>query len=295
VPDEGKQHAYREAIVKALDQESIGITLNVSGDGSHLAQAVQLERLGYAAIWLPGGQIDTLDRISDLVRATETISIASGIISPDVYSAAVLKQTYATLPEAAADRFVVGLGASQKPHSLPALHRYLDELDAEPAQVLADRRILAAMGPRKLAVARERCAGAVTLLVTPAYTGIARQALGSEPVLVVEQFVVQSTDPVQAREVAREPLRFLSQIGGYQASFARMGFTKKDVDTLSDHLIDELVIWGDVDEIAARVSEHQRMGADHIVLSILTNGDHSSHSDNDQIDSATRLAHRLLP
>jgi probable F420-dependent oxidoreductase len=268
----------------------IAVALNVSADGSHLGRAAELERLGYAAIWLPGGQIDSLDRISEVVGATKTIPVASGIISPDVYPAAAVLQRYAQLQHGAPDRFLVGLGASQRPPALPALHAYLDELDAAPEPVPTDRRILAAMGPRKLAVARERCAGAITLLVTPASTAAARQELGPDRALVVDQFVVLDTEPARAREVARQPLRFLSQIGGYRASFARMGFTEQDVETLSDHLVDELVFWGDVDTVADRVREHLQAGATQVVLSVL-GGDRVS----DQLQAETRLAERLLP
>ena len=272
----------------------IAVALNVSADGTHRARAAELERLGYAAIWLPGGQIDTLDRITEIVRATETIPVATGIISPDVHPAAAVRTLYASLQQDAPDRFVVGLGASQRPHALTGLHAYLDELDAAPAPVPADRRILAAMGPRKLAVARERCAGAITLLVTPAYTAAARHALGSAPALVVDQFVVLDTDPVRAREVARQPLRFLAQIGGYRANFARMGFTDQDVDTLSDRLVDHLVIWGDADTIATRVRKHLQVGADQVVLSIL-GGAGDDPGGFEELEAATQLAKRLLP
>lgn len=276
-----------------LNLGPIAVALNVSADRSHLAQAAELERLGYAAIWLPGGQLDSLDRITEVVRATGTIPVASGIISPDVYPAAAVRQRCASLQQDAPDRFVVGLGASQKPPALDALHGYLDELDAAPAAVPADRRILAAMGPRKLAVARDRCAGAITLLVTPDYTVEARQALGPDSVLVVDQFIVLGTDPSRAREAARQPLRFLSQIGGYRASFVRMGFTEQDVDQLSDRLVDQLVIWGDPDSVAARVREQLAAGADHVVLSILDDG--LDPGGFDQVRAATRLAERLLP
>jgi probable F420-dependent oxidoreductase len=279
--------------VSQLVLGSIAVALNVCADGSHLAQAAELERLGYAAIWLPGGQIDTLDRISEVVRVTKTISVASAIISPDVHSAASVRQLYASLQQTAPDRFVVGLGASQKPPALTSLHAYLNELDAAPAPVPEDRRILAALGPRKLAVARERCAGAITLLVTPAYTASARQPLGSDRLLVVDQFVVLDTDPTQAREVARRPLRFLSQVGGYRANFTRMGFTSQDIDTLSDHLVDQLVSWGDADAIAARAREHLQEGADQVVLSILGDTDGPNPGGLNQLEAAAQLSEKL--
>ena len=49
----------------------VGVALNVSE--SYLGEAAaELERLGYSALWLPGGQIDNLDRLAEVVRATKT-------------------------------------------------------------------------------------------------------------------------------------------------------------------------------------------------------------------------------
>jgi probable F420-dependent oxidoreductase len=265
--------------VKQLEPGTIAVALN----SVRPEQAAELERLGYAALWLPGGQLDTLDRITEVVEATERITVATAVIPPDVHPAGAVTQLYSRLQQEAPDRFVVGLGASQRqPKALSALDTYLDELDAK---IPAERRILAALGPRKLEVARTRCAGAITLLVNPAYTATARRALGPDRVLVVDEFVVLDTNAERAREAARVRLRFLSQVGGYRANFFRMGFTELDVDTLSDRLVDDLVNWGDVEAIAARVGEHQQAGADQVVLTIL----------GDDPKAAAHLAERLLP
>lgn len=113
-----------------------------------------MEQLGYSTIWLPGGQIDTLNRIAQIVRATTSISVASAIISLDVYPPEDVTNLYADLLATAPDRFVVGLGGPQQAKPLRALHDYLDKLDAADPPVPADRRILAALGPRKLEIAR---------------------------------------------------------------------------------------------------------------------------------------------
>nr|WP_241032235.1 hypothetical protein [Rhodococcus pseudokoreensis] len=55
----------------------VGISLNIAPDETHLGEAARLESLGYSAIWLAGGQIDSLDRISAAVRATESIPVAT--------------------------------------------------------------------------------------------------------------------------------------------------------------------------------------------------------------------------
>ena len=88
----------------------IGVALNVSADGAYLREASELEELGFSTIWLPGGQIDSLDRIAKIVRATTSVPVASDIISVDVYGPAAVTQLYTQLQASAPDRFLVGLG-----------------------------------------------------------------------------------------------------------------------------------------------------------------------------------------
>jgi probable F420-dependent oxidoreductase len=247
-----------------LDLGPIGVALNVSADETYLDQAAELEQLGYSAVWLPGGQLDSLDPIAKIAAATTAIPVATG--------------------------FIVGLGGPQKPQPLQALNDYLDQLDQGDPPVPAARRILAAIGPRKLELARDRAAGSIPLLVTPAYTSAARRILGEESALIIDQMVVLDIDAARARETARGPLRFLSGVGGYQASFTRMGFTDTDIADLSDRLVDELVAWGDAGAITARVREHLTAGADQVVLQVLNAGDQPG-----PIEVARQLAGSLLP
>ena len=263
----------------------VGITLNISPDETYLDEAARLESLGYSAIWLRGGQIDSLDRISAVVRATDSIPVATGIIPVGVYDSGAVAQLHADLQTTAPDRFVVGLGGPQVPRPLRALNDYLDRLDRFDPPVPAERRILAALGPRKLELARDRAAGAVLLLVTPDYTAEARRILGPDATLVVSLMTVLGTDAAQARDTARVPLRFLSGVGGYATNFARMGFGADDIAGLSDRLVDDLVAWGDADAIVARVHSHLAAGADHVVVSEL----------GERPDEAARQLARLLP
>lgn len=270
----------------------IGMALDLSDDDSHLETAAEWEHLGYSTIWIAGGQLDRLSRITDVVGATTSVPVASGIIPPDVYPADQVAALYAELEAEHPGRFVVGLGAPQQSGALAKLGDYLDRLDGAEIPVPADRRILAAIGPRKLALARERFGGAVPLLVTPEYTAGARSALGSDRTLVISQFVVLDDDPARARETARGPLRFLlgGGIRGYQESMVRMGFTEQDVAELSDQLVDAIVAWGDVDAIAARVEKHRAAGADQVDLQVLTGPDGPTLP-----EAARMLAGRLLP
>jgi probable F420-dependent oxidoreductase len=247
------------------DLGPVGIALNVAADGSHLSEAAELEQLGYAAIWLPGGQLDRLDRIDELIGATASVPVGSAIIPVDRYAPEAVAALYAHNP----GRFIVGLGGPQQPRPLRGLNDYLDRLDQGRPPVPAGARILAALGPRKLELAARRAAGAIPLLVTPAYTARARGILGPDRVLIINQMVVPSTDPGAARAAARRPLAFLSGVRGYRDGFAAMGFTPADIGDLSDRLVDELVTWGSAEAIGERVREHRAAGADQVVLTVL--------------------------
>jgi probable F420-dependent oxidoreductase len=263
-----------------------GVALNVSD--SYLDEAVEVEQLGYSAVWLPGGQLDTLGRLADVVSATTTVAVGSAIVSLDAYSAEKVTGLCAQVEAAAPGRLVVGLGGPQKPRPLRALNGYLDHLDQADPPVLAQRRLLAALGPRKLELARDRAAGAILLLVTPAYIGAARRILGDESTLVVDQMLVLDSDAARARETARRHLRFLSGLRGYRASFARMGFTETDIAGISDRLVDDLVIWGDEVTVGGRLTRQLRSGADHVILHVLSEG-----SQPGPIDAARALIGNL--
>jgi probable F420-dependent oxidoreductase len=270
-----------------LDLGPVGVALTVSD--TYLDQAAELEHLGYSALWLPGGQIDGLGRLAEIIRATAAVPVGSAIISLDVYPPDMVAGLYAGLQASAPGRLVAGLGGPQKPHPLQALNDYLDHLDQAEPPVPAGRRLLAALGPRKLELARDRFAGAILLLVTPAYISAARRILGDGSTLVIDQMLVLDADATRARQTARRPLRFLSGLPGYRASFARMGFADSDIAGLSDTFVDQLVIWGDADAIATRISRYRQAGADHVMLHVLSEG-----AQPGPIEAARRLASSLL-
>jgi probable F420-dependent oxidoreductase len=276
--------------VDTIELGPLGVVIDIDAGGAHREVAAEIEALGFSTIWIPGGQLDALDRITELIRATTTIAVAPGIIPVDVYPSAAVAQLYTELEATAPGRFVVGLGGPQKPRPLAALGRYLDELDAADPPVPAHRRILAAVGPRKLELARDRAAGAIPLLVNADYTAQARATLGARSTLVIDQMVVLDADPGRARETARGPLRFLSGVAGYRASFARMGFTEAEIDGCSDRLVDELVAWGEPSVIIDRVRAHRTAGADQVVLAVLSDGVQPG-----PLATARLLARDLLP
>ena len=107
----------------------VGMTLEISAGGKHLAEAAALEELGYSAIWLRGGQIDSLSRITEVVEATAAVPVVPGIIPVGAYPSGDVLRLNADLQARAPGRFIAGLGGPQVPRPLRPLNDYLDQLD----------------------------------------------------------------------------------------------------------------------------------------------------------------------
>jgi probable F420-dependent oxidoreductase len=242
---------------------ALGAALNTTEPEAAVATAVELEELGYDTLWLPGGQGNSLPLIAEVVRGTGRIPVASGILSVDRVPAAEVARAYSDLP---AGRFVAGLGGAHGARPLATLNDYLDKIDDV---VPASARILSALGPRMLELARDRASGAYPYLVTTDYVASAREILGSDAQLAVLLNVVPETDAAAAREIVRGgSLRFLAGVPGYAKNFRRMGFTDADIADLSDRLVDGVMVRGDFDTVVARLREYRAAGADQVVVSL---------------------------
>ncbi|WP_381565734.1 LLM class F420-dependent oxidoreductase [Streptomyces eurythermus] len=235
--------------------------------------AAELEELGYGAIWLGGNS--TADHAAPLIGATRGVVVGTSIQSVWQQDAATTAAGFAGLEAADPGRFALGLGVSHGPlvkdyrRPYAAMVEYLDELDR--AGVPAERRVLAALGPRMLELSRDRAAGAIPYLTTPEHTERAREILGAGPLLAPELKVVLESDPARARETARAYLARYLELPNYTNNFLRLGFTEADVaDGGSDRLIDAVFAWGDEARIRERVTAFHEAGADHVALQVVT-------------------------
>jgi probable F420-dependent oxidoreductase len=130
-------------------------------------------------------------------------------------------------------------------------------------------RVLAALGPRMLALARERADGAHPYMVPPEHTARARAILGPDALLCTEQKVVLERDPGRARAIAREAAALSAGLGlpNYRRSLARLGYGEPEfAGGLSDRLVDAVVAWGDEQALAKRVRAHRDAGATHVCI-----------------------------
>jgi probable F420-dependent oxidoreductase len=230
--------------------------------------ATAADRAGYQTVWLPGGPLAGLDQVTEAAEATRHARVATAIVPVDRFDAASVARLYTDLEAAHPGRFVLGLGGAHGPGPLATLGAYLDRLD-EGGAVPVERRLLAALGPRMLDLARARTSGALPVVVTPAYTAEARARLGDDVTLAVMQMAVLEPDPERARAAARAgSLGFLTQAPAYKANLARQGFADAEIDGLADRVVDALIAWGDADAVAAHARRQLDAGADHVIVAL---------------------------
>jgi len=246
-----------------------GITTGLDSSPESLEAARAAEELGYPAIWLSGGPLPGLQTIVDLIGATRSIKFVTGILGVDEYSASDISTTYTALDASAPGRFTVGLGGARGSKPIATLNGFLDDLDDLDA-VPTERRVLAALGPRMLELARDRTAGAYPFLTTASYSAEARKVLGPDKLLSVSHLVVVETDAERARAIARDTISFFPRIPSYAASLKRQGFSDADLVELPDHMVDALAAWGTPADIKAKLTEHLKAGADHVAVNVIT-------------------------
>jgi probable F420-dependent oxidoreductase len=249
--------------------------------------AAAIESMGYSALWVPEGSAsrDVFSHLSLLLAATSRLAVASGIANVTARQPEVMAAGFRTLADDARGRLVAGIGIGHEystesrgyewTRPLARMRTYLDRMDAATAVPTAEEpaRILAALGDGMLRLAAERSLGAHSYFVPVSHTVRARQVLGREPVLAVEQGVAIDADRSAARRLAHEWARGYLELPNYANNLQRLGFDERDVDgSGSDALIDATFALG-VDDAAARVREHLDAGADHVCVQVVARGE----------------------
>jgi len=245
--------------------------------------ATRIESLGYSALWIP----ETVGRhplahAAWLLAHTKTLNIATGIASIYNREPGVTVAAQHTLAEQSGDRFLLGMGVSHIPlvegvrglsygKPVATMRKYLEGMDNSiyvgPRAADAPKRVIAALGPRMLELARDMCTGAHPYFTSPDHTVMAREILGAEPWLCVEQKVIFETEAAKARELARENAKTYIGLPNYRNNWLRMGLTEDDFENGgSDKFIDATYAWGTTAQIQQRVDEHFQAGASHVCV-----------------------------
>ena len=266
----------------------------------------EIDDLGYGTLWYPEsvGSKEALSHGAQLLGWSSRMVVASGIANLWARDAMAMVNGARALAEAYPGRFLLGVGVSTNvsvpmrghdyKHPYAALEAYLNAMDEadyygpDPDPPL--ELILASLGPRSLRLARERSIGSHTYFVTPEHTSFAREILGPDRILAVEQAVLVESDPEVARRVARQHANFYLARSAYRNLLLRLGWNEEQLtNDGSDELIDAVVAWGDGDSIRETIQAQFDAGADHVCLQPL-----AADPANPAIDQLRALAPALL-
>jgi probable F420-dependent oxidoreductase len=239
------------------------------------------EGLGYDALWYPEGTgYESFSFAGLVLSETERLCAASGIANIYARDAIAAIAGHDSLNNFHGDRFVLGLGVSHVPlvegfrgHTyakpVATMRAYLDAMEATALSIPTPERniVLAALGPRMLALAAERTRGAHPYNVTPEHTARAREIVGADAWLCVEQKVCLTTEASRARAVAAQALAIYLPLANYRNNWLSLGFGEDDLSGQgSDRFLDAMVAWGSAEALRGRIRAHFDAGASHVCI-----------------------------
>jgi len=266
-----------------LGKLGIWVSMDSMTAAAAAAFAKRVEEWGYAALWIPESRgRNALTHSSWLLANTRRLTVATGIANIYARDPMAMANGQRGLNEQSDGRFLLGVGVSHRPmvqglrgHTygkpVATMRAYLEGMRDAPYQAPMPSEqpltIVAALGPRMMALSSELADGAHPYNTTPEHTAQARSILGPGKLLCPEVWVLLETDPAAARQAAREALSRYLQLENYVNSWRREGFGDDDLaGGGSERFLDAMVAWGDERAIRARIQEHWDAGADHVCI-----------------------------
>jgi probable F420-dependent oxidoreductase len=238
-----------------------------------------VEGLGYDTLWYPESRgFESFTVAGYMLSQTKTLKIGSSIASIYARDAFTSRQGMISLNQLYGDRFILGLGVSHVPmveglrghvyeKPVPAMRAYLTGIQKGQSAAADFPICIAALGPLMLKLAGQMTRGAVPYNTIPKHTAQAAKILGPEKWLAIEQKVTIETDPVKARSLGREELSRYMVLDNYRNACLGMGFTEADLSNGgSDAFIDQMVLWGNADQVKAGLRAHFAAGATHVAI-----------------------------
>lgn len=247
--------------------------------------ALHIEALGYDSMWVPEllGR-EPLSTVAFLLARTRRLCIGTGIANVYARDAMNAAQARQTLAELSGGRFQLGLGVSHPPMAearghtwvmpLPKLRAYLETLrstevqsprPAQPAPVL-----IAAHGPKLLALAAQAADGALTYLMPPEHTRWAREILGMDRALATLLPFCLDEDRERALANGRRALAMYLALPAYRRVWQTLGLEDADFETGgSERLLDAVGAFGNEERVRERIERYRAAGASQVLLSPL--------------------------
>ncbi|MBI3196892.1 MAG: TIGR03620 family F420-dependent LLM class oxidoreductase [Rhodospirillales bacterium] len=249
-------------------------------NGAQLPDLLRVvEGAGYSAFWYPESRgYESMSLAAYLLSKSSKLMVGSSIANIYARDPFTAQRAMVSLNNLYGGRFILGLGVSHIP-MVEGLrgHRYDKPLGAMRAYLEGIHKglpageeppvMVAALGPKMLALSAEKSMGAVPYNVTPRHTAKAAAILGPKKALAVEQKVTLETDPAKARALGRKELARYMVLPNYRNNWLREGFSEAELaDGGSDRFIDAMVLWGDAATIKKGLRAHFEAGATHVCL-----------------------------
>ena len=249
-------------------------------NGAQLAELARaVEKNGYGTLWYPESRgYESMSLAGYLLSRSSRLTVGSSIANIYARDPFTARRAMVSLNDLYGGRFVLGLGVSHIPmveglrghrydKPLGAMRAYLEGVHKDLPEGGQAPVLVAALGPKMLALSGEKAQGAVPYNVTPQHTREAAKILGPDKVLAVEQKVTIETDPAKARALGRKELARYMVLENYRNNWLREGFSEADLaNGGSDRFIDAMCLWGDADTVRRGLRAHFDAGATHVCL-----------------------------
>jgi len=246
---------------------------------------VEIEALGYGTAWY-GEAIgrEAFAHGAILLCATQRMVVASGIANIWARDPQAMATGARALAEAWPDRFVLGLGVSHAPMVERRGHRYERPVVAMRAYLEAMSNaawrgpdapmppiVLAALGPKMVALAGESTAGDYTYFTTADHVAQVRRQMGPRAFLAADLPVVLASNRSAARAIGDKHMSLYLSTANYRNNLLRLGWPESELEPPgSDSLFDTIVAWGDVRDAREKADALFVGGADQVVLNLIT-------------------------
>lgn len=290
-------------------RERVGLVINTGSARNAIQAIIQAEQAGVRQIWTTQGPTTADALTIYTVAAMQTSSIRLGTSILPTYPRhplAVAAQVRAFY-ELAPGRLRLGLGASHRPtiegmygiqmtDPLAHLREYIHVLRAALWEGKVDYQgrfyqvnaslpgtarvpiLMAALGEGAFETSGELADGALSWVCPvhyllqaglPALQGGAKRAGRPAPPLVAHVPVALDTDRQAVLAAARKRLGHYGKLPFYRHMFAKAGYSIPEDGTLPDVLIDNLVVNGDEQAVATRLTGLLSNGLDELNLMIV--------------------------
>ena len=288
-------------------RERVGLIVDGANAAAAVKTIVAAEDAGVRQIWMgqPPNLPDALTTFAAAAAKTSTVNLGTSIVPTYPRHPLVLAQQALSLYDLAPDRLRLGIGPSHRfiienmyglQHSKPLAHlrEYVEVLrtalwdgkvnhhgdfynvEAELVRSAQIPLLISTLGKMAFQLAGQIADGALTWVCPVPYlfhTGIpamrssAASVGRSTPQLVAHVPIALSEDRVSVQSAGHRYLDFYAKIPFYAKMFSNAGFQVTSDQMVPNALVDNLVISGNEEKVAARINELLSAGLDELILS----------------------------